>query len=132
MRRSVPLLAIALLHYSACGGDSSGEPKGVPTSVPELCGDGSDNVPYCDVGKCAFYLLPTGQLSNNQVPRDCLARTCKFNGNVELVADDADLPVDDNPCTLDLCTNGLPSNPKAPAGTPCGSGKSCDGNGACV
>lgn len=121
------------------GGDPCGDGltcvKGVCSGCASAasCPPGDEcRIPYCDAGKCAFYLQPVGQRSNGQVPHDCLARACKFNGNVELVADDADLPNDDNPCTLDLCTNGLASNQNAPAGTACGSGKTCDGNGACV
>ncbi|MFO0564045.1 MAG: hypothetical protein U0263_00205 [Polyangiaceae bacterium] len=47
-------------------------------------------------------------------------------------ADDMDLPDDGDPCTFDSCTNGFPAFPKAPAGTPCGGGKKCNANGACV
>src|SRR5690242_18216939 len=44
------------------------------------------------------------------------------------------VPIDDNnPCTDDLCNNGLPVHPPTPAGAPCSMGGSlCDGMGVCV
>src|SRR5262249_48357125 len=45
--------------------------------------------------------------------------------------DNTDKPVDNNPCTDDVCTNGVPSNPTLGDGTGCGNGLACVG-GACT
>ncbi|HXK18930.1 MAG TPA: hypothetical protein VNG33_14060, partial [Polyangiaceae bacterium] len=43
------------------------------------------------------------------------------------------LPVDQNPCTKDLCSNsGVASNSPVAADTPCGAGLVCDGQTHCV
>jgi hypothetical protein len=46
--------------------------------------------------------------------------------------DDTDIPNDNNPCTVDLCTSGVPSHPPVAPGTSCGSALFCDGAGVCV
>ncbi len=89
-------------------------------------------IPKCTNGECGFYPSLEGHALNAQTAHDCLTRTCNSKGGVNLVPDDADLPIDGNPCTFDVCTNGVASNPNAPLGTPCGSaGQVCDGQGNC-
>ncbi|MDI3285760.1 hypothetical protein [Polyangium sp. 15x6] len=68
-----------------------------------------------------------------QKPGDCKQKLC-VNGKDTDVTDDTDVPVDVNPCTENVCTNGMPSNPNTTSGTFCEPGKPevCDGNGACV
>jgi len=68
-----------------------------------------------------------------QVPGDCKQRLC-VAGQDTPVTDDTDVPVDPNPCTDNVCTNGVPTNPDTAAGTYCAPGmpEVCDGNGACV
>ena len=46
-----------------------------------------------------------------------------------IVNDDADLPVDGNACTDDVCTAGVPSNPILSTGTTCGTSLMCNGAG---
>jgi hypothetical protein len=101
------------------------------------CEDGnpcSEN--FCDtnLGKCVFTNLD-GVLTPNamQVAGDCKVRFCE-NGVDSDVNDDADVSDDGNPCTDEVCTAGVPSNPNFPAKRICEQGKSdvCDGNGACV
>jgi hypothetical protein len=49
------------------------------------------------------------------------------------MTDDADVPDDANPCTLDACSGGLPQHTPAAKDTACSTGgKVCDGAGACV
>jgi hypothetical protein len=74
--------------------------------------------------------LPAAQ----QTPGDCQVLECDGNGSTMSVADNTDLPVDNNQCTADLCTNGVPSNPALAPGMPCtqNGGTECDGIGDCV
>jgi hypothetical protein len=68
---------------------------------------------------------PAGSAGN------CQKAAC-VNGACTSVVDDTDLPVDGNACTDDVCSGGVPSNPPKASGTSCGSGKMCNGSGACV
>lgn len=85
----------------------------------------------CVSGVCGTEHLPAGEPAPEQAG-DCQTHLCDGAGNVTSVADDTDLPVDGNPCTADVCSNGVPSNPPLPAGEPCGENKTCNGLGACV
>ena len=64
---------------------------------------------------------------------NCHKATCDGNGGLVSTIDNGDLPVDGNPCTADLCSAGVSSNPKLPAGTICsGDGaRSCDASAGC-
>lgn len=67
-----------------------------------------------------------------QSPGDCHRTVCDGAGNVLNNVDDADVPDDGNPCTMDVCTSGLASHPLASAGAPCGGTNVCDAAGLCV
>jgi len=72
----------------------------------------------------------------DQTAGDCQLKLCQAGMVVE-VNDNTDLPVDNNPCTGDLCTEGVPSNPDLDINTTCSDGgdplaKLCDGMGTCV
>jgi len=88
----------------------------------------------CVGGACGTALVAAGAPTPHQLGGDCVREVCDGKGNAMLIADDADVPVDGDPCTLDRCTQGTPENPLAGAGTPCaaGGGKVCDGAGHCV
>jgi hypothetical protein len=64
---------------------------------------------------------------------DCRQQIC-IMGKDTPVVDDSDIPDDANPCTLDTCTNGIPSNANVPSGELCTAGQPdvCDGSGKCV
>jgi len=62
---------------------------------------------------------------------NCRALLCVM-GELQDVADDSDLPDDGNPCTDDVCTSGVPSNPPLPEGTACGPDLVCDASGTCL
>jgi hypothetical protein len=66
-----------------------------------------------------------------QTSRDCQELQCNGSGGIHSVDDNGDLPVDANPCTDDVCSDGVPSNPFEPQGTSCGGGAICDGAGTC-
>jgi hypothetical protein len=88
----------------------------------------------CTTHVCGLAALPAGTVLASQVTGDCQQRQCTSAATVTTVAFDADVPVDNNPCTGDVCASGVPSNPPSPAGTTCnqGSGLVCDGASACV
>jgi hypothetical protein len=78
------------------------------------------------------YLEPQGFLAGPQTAGDCKRVVCDGQGGTMVVVDNTNVPNDGNPCTLDVCTNGQPSNPPTPAGTSCGTMLVCNGAGACV
>lgn len=90
--------------------------------------------PTCDAGKCGVEHEPMGTATQWQVPGDCKKNVCDGNGNVVQANDDTDKPNDGNTCTVDTCTNGVPSRTNAVAGTMCGNKPSmtCDGAGHCT
>ena len=64
-------------------------------------------------------------------------RTSAWRGAQVVVNDDTDVPVDDNGCTMDLCTAGMPSHPPLAINAPCNEdgGTRCNGSAsapACV
>ncbi len=64
---------------------------------------------------------------------NCHKSVCDGTGNVVSAIDNGDLPVDGNPCTSDLCSAGVASNPKLAAGTICSSdgANACDTTASC-
>ncbi|APR82619.1 5'-nucleotidase [Minicystis rosea] len=89
----------------------------------------------CMAGACMSNNATAGTVAQNPTMGDCKADRCDGMGGINAGAvDDTDVPVDNNPCTGDVCTNGVPSNPALMAGTACnqGGGKLCDGAGHCV
>ena len=71
----------------------------------------------------------------DQTLGNCTIKVCQL-GQAAEVADNTDLPDDKNPCTNDVCTEGLPSNPNQALDFGCSGSdpalQVCDGNGACV
>src|SRR5262245_49101038 len=86
----------------------------------------------CLGGACGITLVAAQTVLVLQAAGDCKSRRCDGQGNVTAIIDNNDLPVDGNPCTQDVCTAGLPSNPPTAASTMCGGGQLCDGQGRCV
>lgn len=88
-------------------------------------------VRICTNGLCGFDFTATGtDLPDGQTAKDCKVVECDGQGNIIISADNADIPVDGNECTKDVCTAGVPSNPAEPANTACGTGGVC-GAGVC-
>lgn len=85
----------------------------------------------CNAGHCGTVNVEAGTAVGTQVIGDCQKIVCDGNGNFVSVSGDSDTPDDGNECTMDVCAAGVPSNPAAPAGTPCTNGV-CDGSGVCV
>lgn len=87
----------------------------------------------CVDGACVEQLVPPGTLVNVQ-SGDCKRQECGATGDVVDINDDNDQPQDYNPCTIDSCTNGVPSNTPDTAknGLSCGSGQSKCQDGVCA
>lgn len=101
-----------------------------PTACP-----GKDNEcgqRTCTNGACSMAYLPQGPATSAQVPGDCYTYTCDGKGTLARQIDNADIPDDKNPCTIDTCGNGEPKNANGPAGVNCGTGLLCNGIGQCV
>ncbi len=88
----------------------------------------------CTAGACGFVNTPAGTPTSTQTVGDCLENQCDGNGSSAAALKSTDVPVDNNQCTNDICTAGVPSNPAAAQGTACNQngGEVCDGAGMCV
>lgn len=102
--------------------------------VPEDCPGSDDECSQrtCVENVCGRANTDAGFALAEQVEGDCRVRECDGTGGVRVSNLDTDVPVDGDECTLDVCTDGTPSNPPAPATTTCGDGLTCDGSGSCV
>jgi hypothetical protein len=88
----------------------------------------------CEQGHCGVAPVASGTPTSHQLAGDCQREVCDGAGAAVLVADDADVPIDGDPCTDDVCTQGAPANPHSAVNTPCSvdGGAYCDGAGHCV
>jgi hypothetical protein len=84
-------------------------------------------------GMCSHNDAPQGTAAEPDATGNCQKAVCDGNGAATSTADNADLPVDNNDCTSDVCTTGTPSNPSRPPGTICAAdgSKACDATPAC-
>jgi hypothetical protein len=95
------------------------------------CGHVCPSGQTCVAGQCTGTPQCTTAADCPQGPAgDCQRAVCA-NGTCGFVIDNTDLPSDSNPCTDDICTNGVPSHAFIAAGTPCPAGV-CNGQGNCV
>lgn len=88
----------------------------------------------CVNNKCEPMYMDTSTVAGKllQKPGDCRIAVCDGFGGTASAIDNTDLPVDGNPCTKDICTNGVPSNPNEPQNLVCGVGLVCNATGKCV
>ncbi|MEP7122631.1 MAG: plastocyanin/azurin family copper-binding protein [Byssovorax sp.] len=88
----------------------------------------------CAAGVCGVANAALGTVTSTQTTGDCKENQCDGAGSSAPVTKNADLPVDGNQCTSDVCTAGAPSNPPTAAGTGCNQmgGMFCSGAGSCV
>jgi hypothetical protein len=116
------------------GGSGTGGSGGckVATDCPGTDDDCQQRT--CTAGVCDVSFTANGTPTTTQTTGDCQKSLCDGAGNASVVNDDTDPLVDGDPCTDDVCTAGVPSNPPAAAKTPCSSGTAtmCDGAGHCV
>jgi hypothetical protein len=88
----------------------------------------------CLAGTCGVFNTAAGNPTTTQTAGNCQVNQCDGAGNAANVVDNADIPVDSNQCTGDVCTAGVPSNPNLASGTVCtqNGGTTCDGAGTCT
>jgi hypothetical protein len=119
-----------------CGGtqvcDGQGVCVGCVTASTCTGTDTECHTRTCVNRTCGVSNTAAGTLLFSQTSGDCQRSQCDGAGNTQVVNDANDVLVDGNPCSADLCTNGVPSNPFLPSGTVCGSGQLCNEVGACV
>lgn len=84
----------------------------------------------CQAGTCATTFTPLGGGNFGQIVGDCKKIVCNGMGSTTLIADDTDIQNDNNVCTADLCSVGVPSHPVL-SGASCGQGLVCLG-ASCV
>ncbi len=93
----------------------------------------------CVSNTCGMNYASLNTPVSSQVPGNCQVNVCDGAGLQSAASDDQDLPADQNFCTEDVCTAGVPSNPAKSQGTPLPSSDqaagdcqvlACDGAGA--
>ena len=100
-RHTLGGLALAALVVSAIGCQLG--TGGTQCTQPSDCGK-SECITYtCAAGTCGETPKSAGTKVTQQTPGDCNVNQCDGAGNVEVVADDLDLPDDANDCTDDDC-----------------------------
>jgi hypothetical protein len=86
----------------------------------------------CTGNTCQNNFVPSGQGNLANTAGDCKKNVCDGMGSPVAIADDSDLPEDNNPCTKNVCSNGAPSHPNESATKSCGTYSTCNGSGSCV
>ena len=86
----------------------------------------------CKAGACGFSFTASGTPTSAQTAGDCKQNECNGSGAIVANTHNADVPVDGNLCTSDVCTQGIPSNPPVQAGSSCGAGLVCNAMGTCL
>jgi hypothetical protein len=103
--------------------------------VAEDCTDLPANddcqVRTCTAGVCGQDFIAQGTEVTLQDAGDCELTVCNGAGETEQVADDDDLPNDNNDCTTDTCNLGDPEFTPVVEGTTC-TGGVCDDAAECV
>jgi hypothetical protein len=126
----------AVLTLAACGGSSgSTTPDPQCTTAAECPGTDTEcRTRTCTGGTCGFSFAADTVVVASQTAGDCQVNRCDGAGGVHAVADDADVPADDdNACTSEACAGGAPVHPPLAANAPCAQGGAyCDGAGSCV
>ena len=158
--RSAALNTDVPVDGNACTNDvcTAGAPSNPPTSVNSVCAadggtrcNGSGQCVQCtaaaqcgtntfcqtftcDSGTCGTAPTALGVALPAQTAGDCQEQQCNGLGGTRSVANDVDIPNDDNQCTDDICSLGVPSNPNRLVNTGCAEdgGTYCNGAGSCV
>jgi hypothetical protein len=113
---------------------STGTGGAKPCATANEC-PGSDSecqTRTCQAGVCGFSFTAVGVPTALQTAGDCKQNECDGAGNPTVSNHPADLPIDGNLCTNDVCTGGVASNPPVAMGTSCGVGLVCNATGACL
>jgi hypothetical protein len=89
----------------------------------------------CNGNRCETTLVAAGTRVGNATVGDCHSDQCDGQGAILANApDDGDAPADDgNPCTDDVCRNGVPQHPARATGSACAQGGvECDDTATCT
>ena len=122
--------AATTLAATGGGGQDQGAGGG-GSCVGVVCDDGNIcTSDYCDATfECAA--APKDDAVPEQLPGDCVRRVCS-GGVLTLDDDDTDLPSDDqNPCTAQTCSAGMPTFAFEGTSVMCNGSGTCDGAGLC-
>jgi hypothetical protein len=108
----------------------------VACNVASDCATTGDDckVAACNADKtCGVVNAPAGTpvSAAQQIPGDCKTLSCDGSGGTMAKTTPSDVPDDSNPCTLDKCNGGSPSNTPGPTGVDCGVGQKCNAGGQC-
>jgi hypothetical protein len=126
----------ALASGASCGQNLTCDASGACTGcTADADCPGQDTVckaRKCTAGACGFTFTSAGVPAGTQTAGDCHEAQCDGSGNAVVVVLDADVRADGNPCTQDLCTHGIPSNPLLAVGSACNGSDKCDASGSCV
>ena len=85
----------------------------------------------CTAGVCGVTFTSLGTALTTQTASNCMKAVCDGAGGITAQNDDTDLPDDNNVCTSDVCTSGVPSHANAANGASCGGTLACL-NGVCA
>jgi hypothetical protein len=92
-----------------------------PCTSDEQCPGPPDyrcGVGRCTEGDCKVEIWASKAIPN-QFPGDCKVTVCSPEGDLVVWLDPSDIPLDNNPCTFDLCEGDTPSNAVLPDKSPC-------------
>jgi len=123
---------------TACGGalkcDGKGACVGCVTATDCPGANDECQTQTCSpTGVCGTAFTAAGTVTTAQTAGDCKQNQCDGTGAVMAAVLATDLPVDANPCTDNICTGNVPSNPNTTAGGVCAAGGTvCNGAGTCV
>lgn len=115
-----------------CNGQGTCVECNVPADCVNLPTNDDCQTRTCTNNKCGQDFAAAGKPISNQKAGDCKEVQCDGAGKTMTVNSAVDVPEDNNPCTENICTNGMPSNPNIAAGVSCGNPLICDGNGKCI
>lgn len=114
LRKNWELGAILMVLTGACN-----QIGGIEAATFRQCAEIQDcsvAVPACRVaiacenGRCVFQNAAHGAPYNRQIAGDCSEVICDGNGGTVSMPVLEDIPDDGNPCTIDACNEGMPSN----------------------
>ncbi len=123
---------LAVFSFTSCKPEETGTPCTTAADCGAPASACSENT--CENKVCKTTNLAEGTKVAAQTAGDCKVNQCDGSGNVVTTNDDTDVARDDQECTDDVCTAGVPSHPARAANSACGTGGllKCDGAGACV
>jgi hypothetical protein len=122
---------------TTCGGKLTCDGQGHCTGCvgPADC-PGMDNeceTRSCTSGVCGYLYTASGTAVTMQTAGNCQKNVCNGVGAVSVIFDNTNIPTSTNPCVIEGCAMGSPTQSNTAAGAACtGAGTVCDGSGDCV